>query len=140
MDNYAIAVTEKEYTTAVEVGYHEHITDEPVSLGGKDQGPSPYDLLISALASCTSITLRLYADRKEWPVDKIVVKVSHNKEYRNDASVSDTSSKIDVFNRKIRVHGALSAEQLNRLLEIANKCPVHRILESDNLVDTSIEN
>lgn len=141
MNNYAIAVTERGYTTPVEVGFHEHVTDEPVNVGGKDLGPSPYDLLISALASCTSITLRMYADRKKLPVEKIVVTVTHERIYRDDADHSEEGPmKIDHFERKIRIHGDLEQSQLDRMLEIANKCPIHYTLTTTARVDTSIEN
>jgi len=139
MEKYAISVTNVEFTTNVELGLHELIMDEPVQLGGQDKGASPYELLFAALASCTGITLRMYANRKKWPLEKVVIEVSHKNEYIQDLENHNSSdARIDVFERRIRVHGALSNEQIYRLGEIADKCPVHKTLAGQARIRTII--
>lgn len=112
------------YTNDVRSSRHHFYADEPVDLGGSDLGPTPYELLNAALGACTSITLRMYADRKKWPVEKISVDVTHAKEIHGDGI------KRDVFTRIITVEGDLDEAQHARMIEIANKCPVHRTLEA----------
>lgn len=112
------------YTNDVRSSRHHFYADEPVDLGGSDLGPTPYELLNAALGSCTSITLRMYADRKKWPVEKISVDVTHAKEIHGDGI------KRDIFTRIITVEGDLDEAQHARMIEIANKCPVHRTLEA----------
>lgn len=112
------------YTQEVKMGPHTVTTDEPTDVGGLDQGPNPYDMLLGALGSCTSMTLRMYANQKKWPLDKVTVTLTHHKEA--DAE----GKKRDVITRDIKLEGNLDAAQRQRLLEIANKCPVHRTLEN----------
>jgi len=118
--------------TEVTAGRHPLVADEPESVGGDDAGPTPYDLLLSALGACTGMTLRLYADRKDWPLEEAVVHLSHGKIHAEDCRACETEDgKIDRIEREIELHGDLSTEQRDRLLEIANKCPVHRTLHSE---------
>ncbi|MEM9247476.1 MAG: alpha/beta fold hydrolase [Pseudomonadota bacterium] len=110
---------------------HALIADEPVAFGGTDRGPSPYGLVSAGLAACTAMTVRMYARRKGWPLDHIWVDVTHQKSHLTDADGADANAaKIDHFERTIHMVGELSDEQLGRLLEIADKCPVHRTLEN----------
>lgn len=139
MSSFAVAITKKELTTQLNTDGHMGLVDEPVEIGGLNKGPTPYDLLCGALASCTSITLRLYANRKEWDVTRIRVEVKHSKEYKEDCENCDKlSDKVDTFERNISLEGNLTDEQKQRLLEIANKCPVHKTLESDKIINTSL--
>jgi putative redox protein len=113
-------------------GPHRFIADEPVSFGGLDSGPGPYDLLLAALGACTSMTLRLYADNKKLSLERITVRLSHNKIHATDCANCETKDgMIDRIDRHITMEGALDADTRKRLLEIANKCPVHRTLTSE---------
>ena len=107
---------------------HHLLADEPRAYGGTDRGLSPYGFLAAGLGACTSMTIRLYARRKGWPLDAISVDVSHDKVHAQDVGHED--ARVDRFRRVIRLTGALSDEQRQKLLEIANKCPVHRTLQS----------
>ena len=141
MGNFSLATTKQSYTTQVQSKGHIRITDEPVELGGDDKGPSPYDLLIGALASCTSITLRMYANRKKYDVTEIKVHVNYTKEYREDCESSVDGNKIEtfVFNRTIHLTGSLNSEEKQNMLDIANKCPLHKTLEGTIEVNTELK-
>jgi uncharacterized OsmC-like protein/alpha-beta hydrolase superfamily lysophospholipase len=116
----------------VTVGAHRLLADEPESVGGMDSGPSPYDLLLAGLGACTSMTLRLYADRKQLPLTQTTVRLRHNKIHAADCAHCETKEgMVDHIEREITLDGDLDAEQRARLLEIADKCPVHRTLESE---------
>ena len=120
-------------------GRHIALADEPVADGGADAGPGPYDLLLMALGACTSMTLRLYASRKHWPRARTVVRLSHEKRYGEDCrDCADKNVGIDHIDRRIELIGALDDSQRARLLEIANKCPVHRTLTSSVRIETSL--
>ena len=120
-------------------GRHHLIADEPTSVGGTDQGPTPYEYLSAALGACTSMTLRLYARRKKIPLSHVTVDVTHNREHFADCeNCDDGSPKADVFSRQIRLEGDLSDEQRAALLRIADKCPVHRTLESVAVIKTKL--
>lgn len=124
--------TEDAYRTEIQTGRHAFVGDEPEEVGGDDSGPTPYDFLLSALGSCTGMTLRMYADRKEWPLDETIVRLSHDKIHAEDCDHCETDAgKVDRITREIDVRGDLTATQRERLLEIANKCPVHRTLHSE---------
>ena len=120
------------YRTEVQARGHTMVADEPKSLGGEDLGPTPYDLLVAGLGACTGMTLRMYADRKEWPLEEVVVRLRHRKIHAQDCEECETQdAKIDRIEREIDVVGELDDEQRARLLEIANRCPVHRTLEGE---------
>ena len=114
------------------LGRHRLLADEPVKDGGLDSGPSPYDLLLAALGACTSMTVRLYADLKQIPLNRTQVQLRHEKIYAKDCAECETKEgKIDHIERAITFEGDMTAEQRTRLLEIADKCPVHRTLKSE---------
>jgi putative redox protein len=126
--------------TEIQAGRHPLVADEPESVGGTDRGPTPYDLLSAALGACTSMTLRMYADRKEWPLEAATVRLQHEKIHADDCAHCDTEDgKIDRITREIELEGALTDAQRERLLEIANRCPVHRTLHSEIDVQTRLQ-
>ena len=115
------------------------VADEPEAYGGTGLGPSPYDYLLAALGACTSMTVQMYARRKEWPLETAVVRLRHGKIHAQDCQhCEEKNGKIDRFERELELKGALSEEQRVRLLEIAEKCPVHRTLHSEVLVETRL--
>jgi putative redox protein len=121
----------------IQSGPHHLLADEPESYGGSNMGLSPYGLLSAALGACTSMTLRMYARRKGWPLEHVKVDVTHDKVHGQDAG-AQTGAKIDRFRRSITVEGDLGADQRRRLLQIADKCPVHRTLERANEIETEL--
>ena|SRR6202166_1060619 len=126
---------------AISVGPHHLIADEPKTSGGSDAGPDPYELLLSALGSCTNMTLRMYADRKKWPFKEIRVALTHSKNYADDCvNCEQPAAMLDRIERLITLIGELSAEQRQRLLEIANLCPVHKSLTSRIDIQTELVN
>jgi putative redox protein len=117
------------YQQEIIAGDHVIFADEPVSIGGDDTGPSPYELLLGALGSCTAITIRMYAQRKGWPLKDIEIELSHSKDYRKDCEDSaDNNVKIDRIVRKITFKGDLDDTQRARLMDIARRCPLHQTL------------
>jgi uncharacterized OsmC-like protein/pimeloyl-ACP methyl ester carboxylesterase len=120
------------FQQTVTSGPHQMLADEPAAAGGADTGPGPYDLLLSALGACTSMTMRMYADRKSLPLERITVTLKHNKIHAEDCAECETrEGLIDQIDRDISIEGALDADQRKRLMEIADKCPVHRTLKSE---------
>ncbi len=120
----------KGFTTEITAGRHQLVADEPSSVGGADLGPSPYGYLLSALGACTAMTLRMYADHKKLNLEEVEVKLTHDKVHVEDGSSSESSSgKIDEIKRYIRLQGDLTDEQRKRLIEIADRCPVHKTIE-----------
>jgi len=119
------------FAQEITAGSHHFKCDEPVAVGGTDAGPSPYDLLLAALGACTSMTVAMYARRKGWPLESVTVHLRHKKIYVEDAVASETrQALLDRIERDIHFTGALSEEQRARMVEIAEKCPVHRTLTS----------
>jgi putative redox protein len=124
----------------VSAGGHRFVSDEPESAGGTDRGPSPYDLLLAALGSCTSMTIAMYARRKHWPLERVSVRLRHTRVHAEDCAVCDESeAKLTVIERDIDLVGALDDDKRARLLEIANRCPVHRTLTSRIDIRTRLE-
>ena len=121
----------------IQAGPHHLTADEPLAYGGTNRGPSPYGLLAAGLGACTSMTLRMYARRKGWPMTHVSVDVSHDKVHAQDAG-TPTDAMIDLFRRRITVTGALNEDQRQKLLMIADKCPVHRTLEASSRVETEL--
>lgn len=127
------------FTQEVIIGNHILIADEPLANGGNDLGPSPYDFLLTALGACTSMTIRMYANLKKMPLTGISVSLSHEKIYAQDCENCEKSgAKMDHIIRKIELTGTLTQEQRDRLLDIANKCPVHRTLTSIVSITTEL--
>lgn len=120
----------------VQSGSHHVLADEPVKFGGTDKGLTPYGLVSAGLGACTSMTIRMYARRKGWPLTNVSVDITHAKEHAADAA--DPGAKVDHFDRTIRLEGDLSDTQREKLLEIADKCPVHRTLERSSTVTTHL--
>ena len=122
------------------MGRHQLKSDEPVEVGGTDTGPTPYDLLLAALGSCTSMTIALYARRKQWPLKDITVRLNHSRIYAADCEECETKDgMLYKIERAITLGGPLTEEQRARLLEIANKCPVHRTLTSEIKIESWLE-
>jgi putative redox protein len=125
------------FAQEVEVGSHEVYADEPVSYGGTDTGPSPYDLLLAALGSCTSMTIGFYARKRKWPLEKITFSLRHSKIHAIDCEECETKEgKIDRIELDIQLTGSLTDEQRAKLIEIAGKCPVHQTLASEINIKT----
>jgi len=123
-------IGKEKYITEIKAGRHSCLADEPREFGGRDAGPSPYDLLIAALGACTSMTLRMYADIKEWPLEEVRVHLKYDKIHAADCRQCEQKEggKIDFIQRDIELEGDLDEKQRQRLLEIANRCPVHKTL------------
>jgi len=130
---------EGKFTQAIAAGAHALRADEPESVGGLDSGPGPYDLLLAALGACTSMTVRLYAEHKKLPLERVTVRLKHDKIYAADCEDCETKDgKIDRIDRVLELEGALDDAQRAKLLEIADKCPVHRTLHSEVSVKTTL--
>lgn len=128
----AVRIGRKGFQTEILANGHLLLADEPIAVGGSNTGPSPYDYLVSALGACTAMTLRMYADRKKWPLESVTVRLRHRKIHADDCKDCEAPDdrKIDEIEREIEALGPLSEEQRQRLLEIADKCPVHKTLQS----------
>lgn len=128
------------YTTEIVAGKHHLIGDEPASVGGNDFGPTPYDYLAIALGTCTGMTLRMYADRKGWDLKEAKVHLQHNKLHAQDCADCETKEgKVDHIQRVIELEGNLEEDQIKRLMEIADRCPVHRTLHSEVKIETQLK-
>ncbi len=129
----------KGFAQEILVGGHRLLSNEPIAAGGTDTGPGPYDLLLAALGSCTSMTISLYARRKQWPLEAVRVRLRHLKIYAEDCGNCETKSgMLDRIERDVELVGPLDAQQRTRLLDIANKCPVHRTLTSEISIETRL--
>lgn len=139
-NNYVVTKTKKEsHKTDIFVGRHHLIADEPLSVGGSDKGPDPYDYLLASLGSCTSMTVMMYANRKGWNVDSVEVSLNHFKIHASDCKECESQTgKVDIIERNICFSGTFDEEQKKRLIDIADKCPVHRTLHSEIVVKTNI--
>ena len=121
------------------MGDHSLIADEPTTGGGTDTGPTPYDLLLGALGACTSMTLSIYADRKKWPLEEVTVRLRHTGVHAVDCADCETKPvKMDRIDCEIELGGPLSDEQRARLVEIAQRCPVHTTLASEIKIETTL--
>lgn len=126
------------YTQQITAGNHEFVADEPLPIGD-DKGPNPYDLLLAALGACTSMTVRMYADRKGWPLERVRVTLRHNRIHAKDCEDCETTKGfISLIDRDIELTGDLDDTQRQRLLDIAERCPVHQTLTSEVRVATSL--
>jgi len=127
------------YAQSVTAGGHVLVADEPAKVGGGDRGPAPYDLLLAALGACTAMTLRMYANRKEWPLDGVSVSLTHERIHASDCASCETSEgRVDRLTREITLRGPLDDAQRDRLVEIADRCPVHRTLEREKEIVTRL--
>jgi putative redox protein len=127
------------YTRLCDDGTHAVIADEPQAVGGADLGPDPYGLLLMSLGACTSMTLRMYADRKGWPLEHVSVQLGHGRVHATDcAGCEDKPVMLDQIDRNIELVGPLDAGQRERLREIADQCPVHRTLQRGARVATHV--
>lgn len=142
IDKDEVIVVERgdgKFTQMMLDGEHVLLADEPRDIGGDDRGPSPYRLLLMALGACTSMTLRLYAARKGWPVERIMVRLRHFRDYAADCKdCEDKNVALERIERIIELEGDLDDAQHRKLLEIAEKCPVHRTLESRVKIDSRL--
>jgi putative redox protein len=138
-ENKVIARLENGFRTEIVANGHPLIADEPIAVGGTNTGPSPYDLLVAGVGACTAMTLRMYADHKKLPLESVTVTLTHKKIHASDCEECESESgKIDRIEREIAIEGELSEEQRQRMLEIADRCPVHKTLHSEVQVDTKL--
>jgi len=130
---------EANFTTAMKVGNHYQTADEPTSFGGNDFGPSPYEYVSAGLSACTAMTVQMYAKRKGWPLENIEVHTSYGKSHAQDCEDCESeNAKIDTFHREIKLTGTLDEKQTARILQIADKCPVHKTLHNETQVITKL--
>lgn len=128
------------FAETVRSGEHVLRADEPAANGGNDSGPDPYGYLLAALGACTAMTLRMYARQKKWPLQKVRVVLKHDKIHANDCATCETKEgTVDRIERWIELDGPLGDDQRKRLLEIADRCPVHRTLNSEIVITTRLE-
>lgn len=138
----SVVITEKDHNFTLNVSSDSHywLADEPTAVGGQNLGPDPYEHLLAALGTCTVMTMRMYAKHKKLAITDISVSLSHSKDYHQDCkNCEDHDGRVELISRKIKIVGDLSDEQRQRLLAIADKCPVHRTLHSKLIVETTAE-
>ncbi len=138
-DNRVVVRTETGLRTDIMANGHTLVADEPVGMGGMGAGLTPYDYLVAALGACTAMTVRMYADRKGWPLESVTVRLDHQRIHAKDCEECETKEgRIDRIERELELAGPLKEQQRRRLLEIADRCPVHRTLESEVVVETHL--
>ncbi len=138
--NVLIRSGSSRYVQSISVGPHLLQADEPSEYGGNDVGPNPYELLLAALGACTSMTVRMYAERKQWPLEGVQVSLSYARVHAEDCAECETKvGTVDRIELTVSFTGDLSQEQQRKLMEIANKCPVHRTLVSRVEIATRLE-
>lgn len=125
------------FAQEISIGAHRLLSDEPTASGGTNSGPTPYDLLLAGLGSCTSMTVAMYARRKRWPLETVTVRLRHSKRHAEDCGDCETKDvMLDRIEREIVLSGPLTDEQRTQLIGIANRCPVHRTLTSEIRIDS----
>jgi uncharacterized OsmC-like protein/pimeloyl-ACP methyl ester carboxylesterase len=130
---------EDNFTTTIQTAKHNFIADEPDSVGGDDFGPSPYDFVSAGLAACTVMTLKIYAERKKWDLQEVYAHITYSKKHSDDLMLDvDKPTRIDHLSKKLTFIGDLDESQRQRLKEIASKCPVHKTLQSEVIIDTEL--
>ncbi len=124
----------------IQASNHPILADEPLNAGGEDKGPSPYDLLLSSLAACKVMTVHMYARRKQWPVETVTLTLNHRKISAGECEDCETKglAKVDIIDCEISFEGDLNADQIQRLAEIADRCPIHRTLTSETKIRTAV--
>ena len=141
LNEYAVLVKvgPEALTADVQAGRHTWLVDEPTAVGGLDRGPTPYDLLLSALGACTAITLRLYASRKQWPLEGIEVRLRHGRVHEQDCEkCEDPGHMLEQVDKELRLLGPLTPEQRKRLEIISSKCPVQKTLQASLRIVTTV--
>lgn len=134
-----VEIGQQGYTSVIRAGRHRMLADEPASVGGADLGPDPYGYLLSSLGACTVMTMRMYANRKKWPLEGVMARLYYQKVHARDCEDCENSEGyIDIIDRKLEIHGTLDDEQRKRLREIADRCPVHRTLHGEIKVRTEL--
>lgn len=132
-----VTSTDAGFRHEVSIGPHLFAGDEPVEVGGGDSGPNPYEFLLAALGTCTGMTVKGYAERHGWPLARVEVRLKHDKVHADDCAECETKARlVDRVEKHISLTGDLSQAQRQKLLEIANKCPVHRTLTSEIQIET----
>jgi uncharacterized OsmC-like protein len=139
-DSRVVVRTGSTLRTEVVANGYTLVADEPIGMGGTNSGPTPYEYLLAALGACTAMTLRMYADHKKWSLDSVTVRLQHQKVYRQDCEECETKDRnINRIRLELELGGALEESQRRRLLQIAERCPVHRTLESEVQVEAAVE-
>jgi len=134
-----VSIGKDHYHTDIAAGRHMLVADEPEGVGGTDHGPDPYALLLSAIGACKAITVRMYADRKGWPLDRLAIDLSHQRQHARDCEdCEQEEGMISVIDCTLTADGDLSNEQRARLTEIANMCPVHKTITGANHIRTRL--
>lgn len=141
VESVQVRLARERYRTEVQVGPFRLLADEPASVGGSEAGPTPYALLLAALGTCKAITLRMYADRKGWPLDEVRLALRHDRQHPQDCEGCEHQEQaIERIHVELTLLGPLSVEQRARLAEVADRCPVHRTLTGPLRIDTSLTN
>ena len=134
-----VSERDRKFSQTIQSDDHRWIADEPAAVGGSNLGPDPYEHLLAALGSCTAMTMRMYANRKKWPVEHISIELDHSRDHGADCSECDEEHKqIDVITRAVSITGDLDDKQRARMMEIADKCPVHRTMHNKLVVKTNV--